>query len=367
MMANRERPASLGAPLLALGLAFLTACEPAAPRRALGAAAGESFLNAARLAVEDELALGPIPGLDTVFLTEASNRSAPALAVAESLAAVPAMVAVVGHANSASSLVASQVYNRARIVQVAPTSTALTYSSAGPYSFRMVPPDDRQGPFLVQVVRDRHPEGARVAIFYVNDDYGRGLRQSVLASIDTVRYPVVLTHPHAEEAVTDEDVRQGLEALAVARPDVLLWLARPQILSLFLPGLRAVLPELPIYGGDAVSRALAMSPDSGPWHGVGYTDFLDPASDPATRRFVERFRARFGMEASGPEVLTYDAARVILQSFRDGVTTGDQLRVYLHTLGNQRPAFEGLAGPLTFDDVGDVERSYVLRFMPEGS
>lgn len=351
------------APLAALVVAAAMACDSTAPRRVLGAAAGESFLNATRLAVEDELALGPIPGLDTAFLQEASNRSAPALAVAESLAAIPGMVAVIGHANSASSLVASQVYNARRIVQIAPTSTAVAYSDAGPYSFRMVPHDDRQGPFLAGVVAERHPEGARVAVFYVNDDYGRGLRRSVLAALDVARYPIALELPHVEEAVSDDDVRQALEAFAEARPDMVLWLGRPQVLALFLPALRRSWPEVPIFGGDAVSRALAMPAEPGLWNGVAYTDFLDPATDPEMERFVERFRRRFGMEASGPEILSYDAARVVLQAFRAGVENGDQLRTYLLSLGDQRPAFEGLAGRLVFDDRGDVERSYVLRFM----
>lgn len=349
--------------LAALALAGTAGCEPTAPPRVLGGAVAQSYLNAARLAVEDELALGPIPGLDTVFLPEASNRSAPALAIAESLAAVPGMVAVIGHANSASSLVASQVYNARRIVQIAPTSTAVTYSEAGPYSFRVVPPDDRQGPFLAGVVQARHPEGARIALFYVNDEYGRGLRRSVMASLDSTSHPVVLELPHAEEAVGDDDVRRGLEALAQAGPDVVLWLGRPQALLLFLPELRRAWPEVPIYGGDAFARAERLPAAAGLWSGIGYTDFLDPADDPRAARFIERFRARFGGEASAGEVLSYDAARVVLQAFREGVETSEQLRTYLHSLGDQRPAFEGLSGPLVFDEAGDVERSFVLRFM----
>lgn len=345
------------------GIALVAGCGTEPERITVAVTAGEAFLDAGRLAIEDELAAAAIPGLDTMLVLEGSNRSAPALAIAERLVGQEGLVAVVGHANSAASLVASQIYNAHGVVQLAPTSTAPSYSEAGPFSFRMVPSDEHQGPYLVEAVRDAFPDGARVAVIYVNDDYGRGLRSAVLATLDTARYPVVLQIPHAEEAVGPEDVRQGMAAFENAAPDVLLWLARPQILELFLPHLRDRHPELPIIGGDAVSRAIVFEDPEGLWPGVMYTDFVDPTSTPEMQAFLDRFQVRFGTEASGPEIMTYDAVRLVLQGIREGARTGDTLREYLASLGQERPPFEGLSGPVTFDERGDVERSFVLRVL----
>ena len=345
------------------GLVLVTGCGTGSERVTVAVTAGESFLDAGRLAIEDELAAAPIPGLDTIMVLEGSNRSAPALTIAERLVGQEGLVAVVGHANSAASLVASQIYNGHGVVQLAPTSTAPSYSEAGPFSFRMVPSDEHQGPYLVEAVRDAFPDGARVAVIYVNDDYGRGLRSAVLRTLDAARYPVVLQLPHAEEAVGPEDVRQGMAAFENAAPDVLLWLARPQALELFLPYLRDRHPELPIIGGDAVSRAIVLEDPDGLWPGVMYTDFVDPTSTPEMQAFLDRFQGRFGTEASGPEIMTYDAVRLLLQGIREGARTGDALREYLASLGRQRPPFEGLSGPVTFDEQGDVERSFVLRVL----
>jgi branched-chain amino acid transport system substrate-binding protein len=349
---------------LAVGvIALVAGCENEPARVTVAVTAGESFLDAATLALEDELAAAAIPGLDTVMVMEGSNRSAPALAIAEGLVEHEGLVAVVGHANSAASLVASQIYNGHGVVQLAPTSTAPSYSEAGPFSFRMVPSDEHQGPYLVEAVRDAFPDGARVAVIYVNDDYGRGLRSAVLTVLDTARYPVVLQLPHAEEAVGPDDVRQGMAAFENASPDVLLWLARPQVLELFLPSLRALDAELPIIGGDAVSRAIVFEDPDSLWQGVTYTDFVDPRSTPEMRAFLDRFQPRFGTEASGPEILTYDAVRLVLQGVREGARTGEALREYLTSLGKERPPFHGLSGPLTFDERGDVQRSFVLRVL----
>lgn len=345
------------------GAALVAGCQNGPERVTVAVTAGEAFLNAGRLAIEDELAAAAIPGVDTVLVLEGSNRSAPALAIAEQLVEREGLVGVVGHANSASSLVASQIYNGHGVVQLAPTSTAPSYSQAGPFSFRMVPSDEHQGPYLVEAVRDTFPDGARVALIYVNDDYGRGLRSAVLAALDTARYPVVLQLPHAEEAVGPDDVRQGMAAFESAAPEVLLWLARPQILELFLPQIRDLNPDLPIIGGDAVSRAIVFDDPAGLWQGVTYTDFVDPSSTPEMQAFLDRYQARFGLEASGPEILTYDAVRLLLQGVREGAHTGDALREHLVSLGRERPPFSGLSGPLTFDERGDVERSFVLRVL----
>jgi branched-chain amino acid transport system substrate-binding protein len=332
----------------------------------LAVAAGATLLDAARLAVEDEMTLGPVPGLDTVMALETSNLSAPALEIASRLVDVPGLVAVVGHSNSASSLVASQVYSAREVVQIAPTSTAVSYSEAGPFNYRLVPPDDRQGPFLAEVLTERHPDGARVAVFYVNDDYGRGLRAAVLTALDDSLFPVVLQLPHTEAPVDEAAVRRGLDALHDAAPDLVLWLGRPQVLESFLPGIRETRPDLTIYGGDALSRVLTGAPLEGFWSGLVYTDFLDPLATEASRAFVTRYRARFGAEAGGPEILVYDAVRVVLQGLREGARSGEALRRYLDSLGRERPPFLGLAGPLAFDERGDVERSYVLRTIDGG-
>ncbi len=145
------------------------------------AVAGDlAYLDAARMAIEDAWTSPSI--FDTLLIEETSNRAAPALEVAGRIVATPRAVAVVGHTNSAASLVTAQLYNEAEVVQMAPTTTAVAYSEAGPFSFRLVPSDDHQGPFLANALERSFPDGARLALFYVNDDYGRGLRTATRSS-----------------------------------------------------------------------------------------------------------------------------------------------------------------------------------------
>jgi branched-chain amino acid transport system substrate-binding protein len=246
-------------------------------------------------------------------------------------------------------------------VQIAPSSTAPIYSEAGRFSFRMVPPDDRQGAFLAEALAERF-EGARVGLLFVNDDYGRGLHRETLARLDPERFPVVVDLPHTEESIQTFDAEGTVASLVDHDVELLLWLGRVPALERILLPLREQLGAIPVVAGDAVSRVLMESDRPGRhWEGVAFVDFLDPEGTPELRAFRERFLERFGHDPGGPEILSYDAARLVLAAIGEGARTGEEVRSFLVSLGRERPPFAGLGGPVTFDAHGDVDRSYVLR------
>ncbi len=345
--------------LIFTSLLGLPACGEA-NSKVLAVAATGTFLDAARIAVADELELGPISGFDTILVEEVSNRSGPALEIARDLVEVPGLLAVVGHSNSTASLAASQFYNRRGVVQIAPTSTAPIYSDAGAFSFRMVPPDDVQARSLVRNLEEALPPGSRTAVLYVNDDYGRALRAAVLKELDTEAFPVVVDLPHAEGEVEEVDVGHIVEALGAAEVDVVLWLARTPALNLLLPVLREAKGDVPVFGGDAISRVWFVSGRGSWWEGVRYLDFVDMDATEELRSFSERFRAIHGVPAGGAEALTYDAVRLLLATVREGADSGEAVREYLMSLGRGRDPFPGITGPLVFSEAGDAEREYVM-------
>ena len=376
--AARAQPRRMGSAVrVRLGIAVATALALATwgcgdvgshtePSPTIAGAAPGTFLEAMRFAVHEAGDGGSLEGLDTVFVSEASNRSGPALAVAQELVDTPGIAAVVGHANSAASLATSQVYNRSRVVQIAPTSSAPLYSEAGPFSFRLVPPDDGQGRFLAQVVSDSLQAGARLAVFYVNDDYGRGLRAGFLEALDIDGYPVVVDLPHTEDDLEPVDTQHLLEALDAAEVQALIWLGRVPQLNNLIPGLRSSLGDLPVIGGDALSRARLVTDRHPGWAPVMFADFLDMEATSELRAFSRRFQDQRGFAPGPPEALSYDGVGLLLAAIREGARTGDDIRAYLESLGRDRPPYQGVTGPVEFDPNGDVRRDYALtRVGPE--
>lgn len=345
--------------LVAATAALQAGCRRVPPAVALGVASSSTYVDAARLAVAQELAQGPIRGFDTVMIEEGNNRAAPAIEAAERLVAVKGIVAVVGHSNSAASLATAPIYNGHGVVQIAPTASAVAYSEAGPFSFRLVPRDDRQGRFLAGYIGEMLPRGGRLAVFYVNDDYGRGLREAVLSNLDPVRFPVVVDLPHVEEDVQAAEIAYAAEALGVARPDVVVWLARGTVLDQFIGAIRAAVPEVPILGGDATASAEGGPP--GVTGGmVRFAAYLDMDRTEALRTFGRQFRERYGRDATAADALTYDATRLLMSGIRSGARSGEDLRAFLNSLGRARLPYPGITGEIAFDDQGDIDRSYVL-------
>lgn len=354
-----------GRAITALAIVASSACEPPLP--VIGVSTSNPYVDAARLAIADLDAEGRSAGFDTVMAPSGGNQAEPALEAAARMVAIDGIVAVIGHSNSAASLAAAPVYGEHEVVQISPTATAVLYSEAGPYSFRLVPPDDRQGAFIADELGRLLPDGGRVALFYINDDYGKGLRRALLQRVETTTLDIVVDLPHLEDDVSDVDIGRAGVALSEGRPDAIVWLARGTTLNRYLDAIRDVAPDVPILGSDALE---AGNPRIGSARlaGVRSVTFVDLTATDELRAFSSRYAARYRRPASGADALTYDATRLVLAGLDAGARDGPRLRRYLMSLGRTRPPFEGITGPIHFDDQGDVERSYhIVEMGPEGA
>lgn len=347
-------------------LVICSACggDPEAPSHPIGAVGARSMLWAVEMALDD----GGVPvqaeRRDELLLLEHTPVVSPASDLAERMVRNPGILGVVGHSGSSGSIIASAIYNRREVVQIAPTSTAPVYSRAGPFSFRLVPPDDVQGAFLAEVVNQRfsQPRG-RAAVLYVNDDYGRALREAFVRELDPDRVEVVLQLPHLERETSPFRPESQVEAIQASRPDLLIWLGRPPELDLLLPLLREVMGDLAVLGGDALSRAETRSELHPAWEGVQFADFRVDDPDGRVEAFLHRYEARTGIRGGIPEALAYDAASILLHAVQAGARNGDGVRRHLLRFGQDLPPFPGLTGPIQFTPSGDVERSYELRMV----
>lgn len=337
-------------PLLLL-LATLTACE-ATPPLQVGVVVSRVPAQAATVA------LGPDSVLNLIVRPNPEPVDAEvAIRQAAALVAEPGLIAVVGHSNSAASLAASQVYNEAGVVQIAPTSTAPLYDEAGPYSFRMVPSDSAQGRRIAAAATELRPDARRVSVIYVNDDYGRGLFRAARPSLRNVTWEGIYA-----DVADSVAVLELTGSIIASEPDVLVWLGRPRRLRQVLPGLRAALPNVTVLCSDACDEPTVYGADREDYRGLFFMRFVDPGAPPAAS-FAQRYRELTGDAATGEAMLTYDATLLVKAAVQAGATTGEDLRQYLNSLGRERPPFRGITGSIQFDAAGSVTRSYDLAWV----
>lgn len=105
------------------------------------------------------------------------------------------------------------------IVMISPSATAPALSDLEDNGlfFRTSPSDARQGEVLAQVMKDRGIKSA--ALTYTNNDYGKGLADSIKANVESMGGKITITAAH-EDGKGDYSAEVG--ALAQAGGDVLI-------------------------------------------------------------------------------------------------------------------------------------------------
>lgn len=314
---------------------------------------GAPMLRAAELAVAEINAAGGIGGRQVrlLALDDYANPDS-AIAVATRLYDSDA-AAVVGHLFSSTTIAAAPVYNAppSPIVAISPSSSAPEISGAGDWIFRICPSDGAHGLALARWAR----EGLglqRGTAFYLNDDYGRGVRQTFAAEFVRRGGELLAANPYLGDR---PDVRAYVERLARDRESQFVLLAgnRSEAEEILRQvGSRGV--RLPAMGGDGL-EGIETAGDLA--EGVHLTAaYVPTVPTPENNRFVTAYRNRFpdaGLP-NQPAAGTYDAVRLIAEVIGRVGSERGAVRDALAGVGSATPAFAGVTGPIAFDSVGDV-------------
>lgn len=249
-------------------------------------------------------------------------------------------LAVVGHGGSRGSLAAAPVYNQARVVHIVPTGTSRLLRGAGRWTFALPPDDSAEGAFIARFLRDR--VGARrVAVFYVNDEYGVGLRDGVRAALR----PIV---PIRELRLDLDSDLEPLVALALRdRPDAVVVAARARAAIAVTRLLASRGSRVPIVVGDGAVMLPDLLQQTGPAaEGRLYaaTFWLATASDSASRRFVAAVERRLSRRAVASDALIYDAVALLAAAVERVGRDPERVRAYVESAGADGPPFQGVAG-----------------------
>ena len=260
---------------------------------------------------------------------------------AEALAAMPGVVAVVGHGGSRGSLVAAPIYNAAAIPHIAPTSTSRRLGDVGAWTFVLAPDDSVEGEFIARFANA--DLGARsVTIFSVTDEYGAGLRDGVARAL--ARRNIRVMDQVAYEPGSDlELLVRG--TLARGTPDAVVIAGRSEEASALNRLLGRYAPGVPVVAGDGALTP-PMSAEADSMYVVAF--WLPDSTSAPSRRFVEEYTRVTGRGPGATEALTHDALMVVAAGIRAVGPDRVALRDWLASLGRTRPPFQGVSGPIAF-------------------
>jgi branched-chain amino acid transport system substrate-binding protein len=267
------------------------------------------------------------------------------------------VTAVVGHVFSGPTLAAAPVYNGGPdpVVAISPSSSSPEVSTAGDYTFRVCPSDLAHGAILARWTYQRLGY-RRGAVLYLNDQYGRGIRQTFVQEFTRLGGEVLAIDPYLGEK---PDVGPYLERLPRIRAEFLIVAGNRGEGEEILRQARRRGLTIPVLGGDGlegIHEAGALA------EGV----FLSSAYFPtiptdANRRFVAAYHRKYPEAGlpNQPAAATYDAIYLLRDVIARAGTNRAAVRRALAGVGSATAPFDGVTGTVAFDASGDVPNQNV--------
>lgn len=302
-----------------------------------------SYLDLAREALRERGAPAARFYYDSLSDSESSER---ALAFAASIVGHQEIALVVGPSNSRHALATAPAYNAAGLAQIVPSATSRRLRGGGPGTFILVPDDSVEGAFLARFARDSL-RARRAVVFFANDEYGEGLRAGISAAFSALGGTVLEAIPTAEEM--DYDAVVG-SVLRRHHPDVIFSAGRGRETGLLLVEAHRGARAVPVVAGDGAYYLPQLEAAArGDLSGLFVLAFwVFDSTNAAHQAFAARVRRTLGSEPTPEDALTEDALVLAATARAEAGPDRGAVRRWLAGLGNDRPAFEGLTGPITF-------------------
>ncbi len=364
----RQRPLLVAIAVLALALAAVAGCggsgsgggaSGAATPFKVGvagamtgryAAYGASQGAGAEIAVAALNASGGVNG-GAVSMVVADDRGDPAEAVlvARKFIADAGIVVIDGHELSGATIAAGAEYESAGLPTISPSATDSRISDLGAYVWRICITDALQGKELADYSVSTLGK-KKIAIISADTDYGRGLADAYAAGVVAAGGSVV---GQAQYAVGDTAFKARLTKLKAAGPDLLF------LSGYYSEGFRIVRQarelgiNVQLLGSDGYASDELPRLGGAAAEGMLVSTFFDYSrSDPAVRKFVKAFRARF--YGANPDWFAANSYDVIMLAAQAAGNAGKNDRVAINDALGSIGTYQGVSGAITFDANGDV-------------
>jgi branched-chain amino acid transport system substrate-binding protein len=311
------------------------------PLRGPSAAQSQSIVNAEKLALEDAGGrAGPFI-VKYVSLDDSNGNKGwepnPVADAARRAVQDLSTIGYLGDLDSGASSLSIPVTNEAGILQISPSSTVVgltrgdgadkgepeKYYPTGTRTFgRVIAADDAQAAAQLELQRE---DGCTATfIVHANEVYGKSLADQIERQAPAAGVKIL-----GNEGTDPDpgDVRSLVEKINVAQPHCVFFGGRTASgAATIFTALHRAVPAAKLFGADGVTDAAftkGLTPGvAGALHLTtpGLAARMYP---PAGRRFLRRYRERFGVDAQPLGIFGYEAMSVLLQAIRDAGPKGN--------------------------------------------
>jgi branched-chain amino acid transport system substrate-binding protein len=336
-------------------------------------AVGASCKNAAEMAVAEinsagGIQLGEKKYKVDLIIEDNAGKADQSASSAQKLITQNKVSAIVGPNASRYALPAAEIAESSKVVLITPWSTApkTTLDSktgaAKKYVFRSCFIDPFQGRVIARFVLDNLKIKKTAVLYDVASEYNKGIAEYFKEVYEQQGGKIVAFETYT---TNDKDFSSQLTKIKKAVPEII-----------FLPNYYSEVPlqiqqakrlgiNVPFIGSDSWGSAELSKLCGADCNDYYFsTHYAADAATPATKKFIDNYKAKYGSIPDDVAALTYDSFGLIWQALK---SAGKNDRQALRNALAKIPQYDGVTGSMQFKEgSGDPIKSAVILKIKDG-
>jgi branched-chain amino acid transport system substrate-binding protein len=277
------------------------------------------------------------------------------------LVTIDKVSAVLGPFSSSEMLAIAPLAEQKKIPLISHTATSPEITKAGDYSFRIIPSDVFDGRAVANIVKTTvsSQESIPIAVVYINNDYGRGVKDVFQKEAPNVGLKIIQFHSFNPGA---NDFRTILTELQNQKVNNV-FLAGTKEMGRFLKQMVELGMKYQVFSTGLMEDPEILKQAQAGAEGVIYSfpSFNPDSSDLAIKSFVENFQDKYSAKPDVISALGYDLAAVVVNASIKG-SDSETIKKALYGL----KSFPGITGSITMDSNGDVIKGIGIKRVKNG-
>ena len=285
--------------------------------------------------------------------------------VGSKFAADKSIVAVIGHLCSSATLAAMPIYVRAGLPAISPTSTNPTIGDVGKgWFFRNCYTDDFQGKYLASHVVPKLLGKNSVAIFYENNDYAIGLKNSFTAGAKSAGVKVTGAEAYMKGTT---DFTPQLTKLLRDKPDTIFLCGYHPEGALIAGQARKLGFNGPLFGADGIDNEDYIKIGGKATDNTYCTvPFLAASAGPAGKDFAKRFKKAYDRDVDWMSANAYDCLGILAEVIAKTGADRKKIRDGMAAINSKANGYKGITGLTYFDKKGDCAKPAFVKMVKNG-
>jgi len=288
-----------------------------------------------------------------VIYEDGRCNSKDAVNAAQKLMNVNKVEVIIGGTCSPEVLGMAPMAEQVGVVMISPSATNPSIKESGDYVFRVVPSDNGQAKETADLLTES--DFKRVAVLYINNDWGVGLKNAFESSFEG---DIVATENFD---VDGADFKTQLSKIKAMKPDVLYMMSFPKQAGIIIKQAMELGLDVPIYAADGAKDDSI----------IPFVESLDQdffvilpgvPDSPELEKFAASYFEEFGKAYNAYTPESYDVANIVIQALENTDGSADAVKDYLYSMGE----FKGVSGTFEFDLFGEVDKPYDVFTVENG-